>query len=170
MLKSSSALQCSHLQTSVLEWCFWGDVQCHLSSKHSVYYDIQRVQVWLYSDSVSQACPKVLQQTLNELQQAFSSARVLPGEYAYRPQLLRALLVIFYETIVPAESRFSWSTPQVVLGSWPIVLIIIFTPLSEILWGAPGLGQIILKPCSLDYGSWPQQCSVEHSRFRNPFV
>ena len=50
----------------------WDDVQCHLSSKHGVHYGIQRVQICshltrLYSPSISQACPNVVLQTLNEL-------------------------------------------------------------------------------------------------------
>ncbi len=28
---------------STIPWCFWGDVHCHLTSKHGVYYGIQRV-------------------------------------------------------------------------------------------------------------------------------
>src|SRR4029434_5737149 len=57
----------------------WDDVQYHLSSKHGVHYGIQRVQICshltrLYSPSISQACPNVVLQTLNELQHAFSSA------------------------------------------------------------------------------------------------
>ena len=36
----------SHLQTSLLVCYFWVEVQCHLSSKHGVYYGIQRVQFW----------------------------------------------------------------------------------------------------------------------------
>ncbi len=51
---------------SAIPWCFWGDVQCHLTSKHGVYYGIQRVQFLshltrLYSPSISQVCLNVVQ-------------------------------------------------------------------------------------------------------------
>lgn len=57
------------------------------------------------------------------------------------------------------------SSPQVsqLHCSWTILLIIIFTPLSEIVRGAPGHGQFMMKLSSFTYGLWPQQCSLENS-------
>ena len=79
LLKNSPTSWCSHLQTSLLLWCFWGDVRRHFSSKHGVYYYTQRVQFGsrltrLYSPSIPHSCPHVVQQTLNELRRASSSA------------------------------------------------------------------------------------------------
>ncbi len=50
---------------SATPWCFWGDVQCHLTSTHGVYYGIQRIKFLshltrLYSPSISQAFLKVV--------------------------------------------------------------------------------------------------------------
>ena len=58
---------------------FFGDVQCHLTSQHGVFYGIQRIQFWthltrLYSPSISQAFLNVVHQTLNKLQHYFSSS------------------------------------------------------------------------------------------------
>ena len=67
---------CSHLQAPLLVWCFGGDVQCHLTSKHGVYYGIQRVNFGLIWPDyilpvISQACLNAVQQTLKELQHCF---------------------------------------------------------------------------------------------------
>src|SRR4029434_7297767 len=88
----------------------WDDVQCHLSSKHGVHYGIQRVQFCshltrLYSPSISQAkccAAKNFKQASTCL---FFSNGVLCGERAYRPWRLSALLIVFFETNVPANSR-----------------------------------------------------------------
>lgn len=59
-----------------------------------------------YSPSIPQACLNAVQQTLNELPHVFFfSSGVLRGERAYRPCLFSALLIVFFETIVPANSR-----------------------------------------------------------------
>ena len=42
---------------------------------------------------------------------------VLPGDRAYRPWWLSALLIVFFESIIPANSRSFWRSPQIVLGS-----------------------------------------------------
>lgn len=49
---------------------------------------------------------------------------------------LSALLVVCFETIVPANSRSFCLSPQLFLGSWTTPLTIFFTPLSETLQGA----------------------------------
>lgn len=144
-------------------------MQCHSASKQGVYYGIQRVQFYphlnrLYYPSISQACPNVVQQTLNQFQHAFSfSNGVLCGERAYRPWRLSALLIVFFETIVPANSRSFWSSPQVVLGSWTTLLIIIFTPLSETRsW--PVYAEMMFFPLP-DYG--PNSAHWNIQKFRN---
>lgn len=35
-----------YLQTSLLVWCYWADVQSHFSSEHGVLWDSQKVQLW----------------------------------------------------------------------------------------------------------------------------
>src|SRR4029434_7351955 len=74
----------------------------------------------------------------------FFSNGVFRGECTYRPWRLSALLIVFFETIVPANSMSF-------LGSWTTLLIIIFTPLSDILHGAPGRGQFMVKLCSFHF-------------------
>jgi len=44
--------------------------------------------------------------------------------------------------------QYFTGSPQVILGSWTTLLIIIFTPLSEILRGAPGHSRFMVKWCS----------------------
>ena len=88
----------------------------------------------------------------------FFSNGVLHGEREYRPWRLSALLIVFFETIVPANSRFFWRSPKLVPGSWTTLLIILFTLLSEILRGAPGRGQFMVKLCYFYFRIMPQQC------------
>lgn len=52
-------------------------------------------------------------------------------------------LIVFFETIVPADSRSFCK----VFGSVTTILIIIFIHLSEILWGAPSHAQFMVKLC-----------------------
>lgn len=91
---------------------------------------------------------RIVQQTLNMLQHALSLAVVCVmfqhGERAYRPWWASALLA-FFEAIIPAASRYFFGSPQAVLGSLTTFLIILFTPLSEVLWGAPGHGWFMVK-------------------------
>lgn len=57
--KNSPTLLFSHLHTSLSLWCFWGDVQCILPSKHVVCYT-KSYMMWsdrLCCASVFQACP-----------------------------------------------------------------------------------------------------------------
>ncbi len=101
----------------------------------------------------------------------FFSNRALRGERTYRPRRLSALLIVFFETIIHANSRSFWSSPQVILGSWTTLLKIIFTPLSEILRGAPGLwpvyGELMLFLLP-DYG--PNSAHWNIQKYRNPSV
>lgn len=66
---------------------------------------------------------------------------------------------------VPSDSRSFCSSPQVLLGSGTTLLTILSTPLSEILRGAPGCGQLMVKNVLVTSGLWPQQCSMESSAF-----
>lgn len=65
----------------------------------------------------------------------------------------------FFETVVPADSRSFCSPPQVVLGSCTTLLIILVTPLPEILRAAPGCSQFMVDALGL----WSQQCPLEPS-------
>lgn len=129
MLKNGPTPWCSHLQNSLLICFFSGEVQCKLTSKHGVYFVSQRVQfgshlIRLYSPSVSQLDSlSIVQQTL-----AFSSEMSLA--WLSWIQATAIDCIIYFETIVPANSRSSWSSPHV---AWATLLIIIFTPLTEIL-------------------------------------
>lgn len=60
-------------------------------------------------------------------------------------------ITVFFETTVPTNCKSFWSSPQVVLGSWTTLLIILFTPLSEILRGAPDRGKFIVKWLSFHF-------------------
>lgn len=62
----------------------------------------------------------------------FFSNGVSHGEGSYRPWWLSPWL---FGTIVPASSRSFWSSPQVILGSWTTLLIILFTQKSKIVRG-----------------------------------
>lgn len=53
---------------------------------------------------------------------------VLHGECAHRSWWLSALLIVSFESVVPADSRFSCSSPWVVLGSWTTLLTVLLTP------------------------------------------
>ncbi len=137
-------------------WKFWGDVQCHLTSKHGVNYGIQRIQFLshltrLYSPSISQACLNVVQPTLNELQHAFSSAiescvvSVHTGHggwvhylsfslkqlYMLIPGLSEALHKLFLDN--SSDNSFHSSVRNLVrsTGWWPVYGEIMFFPLPD---------------------------------------
>lgn len=118
-----------HLQTSQLVWCFWGDMCCLFSTKHSVYYGIQRVQFLfnltrLYPPILLQACPNVVQQTEKAHATCFFfSNGILCHECAYRP--LFSLTQLYLQ--------------------------IFFTPLCEILRWALGRGWFMEKLCSFHF-------------------
>lgn len=78
----------------------------------------------------------------------FFSNGVSCGEYAYRPRQLSALLIVFFETIVPAGSKSFCSSPQVVLGSWTGREHLV---MAGLLWND------VLSTSRL----WPQQCSLK---------
>ncbi len=91
---------------------FWGDVQCHLISKHGVYYGIQRVQFFVSSDQtifcqyfigLSKCCAANFKSASTCF---FFINRALCGERAYRPWQLSAIFIVFFETIIHANSRF----------------------------------------------------------------
>lgn len=130
-----------HLQTSQLVWCFWGDMCCLFSTKHSVYYGIQRVQFLfnltrLYPPILLQACPNVVQQTEKAHATCFFfSNGILCHECAYRPlfSLTQLYLQIFSLLCVK-----SCGEHLVVAGLW--------------------------RNCVLSTsGLWLQQCSLEPS-------
>ncbi len=131
-------------------------MHCHLTSKHGVYYGIQRVKFSShltrlfsqYFTGSSKCCAANFKQALTCF---FLSIRAFRGERAYRPWWLSALLIVFFETIMQFYCRSFWSSPQVILSSWAILLIIISTSLSEILWGAPGHGWFVVKWCSFHF-------------------
>lgn len=85
----------------------------------------------LYSPSISQASI-VIQQTFN-VQHTFSLAMESCMASVHTGHGVH-LIVFFFETIAPDDSRTT--------------LLIIFTSLSEILWGATGHGRFIVKLCS----------------------
>ncbi len=77
----------------------------------------------------------------------------------------------FFDTIVHANSRSFWSSPQVILGPWTSLLIIIFIPLSEILRGAPGCGRFMVKRCSFHFRIMaPAMLTGNIQKYRNPSV
>ncbi len=88
---------------------FWGDVQCHLTS-NGVYYGIQRVQFLShltrlfsqYFTGLSKCCAANFKRASTCF---FFSNRAFRGERACRPWWLSALLIVFFETIVHANSR-----------------------------------------------------------------
>ncbi len=97
---------------------FWGDVQCHLTSKHGVYYGIQRVKFFVSSDQpifcqyfigLSKCCAANFKRASTCF---FFSNRALRGERSYRPRRF------FFETIMHANSTSFWSSPQLILGSY----------------------------------------------------
>ncbi len=118
---------------------FWGNMQWHLTSKHGVYYGVQRVKFLShltrlvlfsqYFTGLSKCCAANCKWASTCF---FFSKTALCGKRAYRPRRWSALLIVFFETVVHANSRSFWSSPQLVLGFWTTLLIIIFTPLSEI--------------------------------------
>ena len=125
-MKNSLTLWCLYLQTSLLVWSFYGDVQWHLSSKRGVY-NIQRVQSSAqtifsqYSTGLSKCCAANFKQASTCF--PFNNG-VLCGECAYRTWWLSALPVVFFEAIVPGNSRSFWGSPQVVFSSWTTLPII----------------------------------------------
>ncbi len=85
----------------------------------------------------------------------FSTNGALRGERAHRPWWLSALL------IVSANCRSFWNSQQLVLGPWTTLLIICFTPLSDICEEnlvVAGWWNILSTS-----GLWPHRCSEEHS-------
>lgn len=120
-----------HLQTSQLVWCFWGDMCCLFSTKHSVYYGIQRVQFLfnltrLYPPILLQACPNVVQQTEKAHATCFFfSNGILCHECAYRPlfSLTQLYLQIFFHSSVWNLAVSTWS--------WLVYGEIVFFPLPD---------------------------------------
>ena len=117
--------------------CWYGvfRVMCHLTSKHGLYYGIQRVQFWshltrLYSPSTSQACLNAVQQTLNKLQHAFSSAMescvvsVHSGHGGWVHYLLFSLKQLYL--LIPGVSE--------ALHMWPLALGQLFWSFFSLLW------------------------------------
>ncbi len=93
----------------------------------------------------------------------FFSNRALRGEHAYRPRRLSAFLIVLFETIVHANSRSFWSSPQVILGSWTTLLIIL-----SLLCQKSCEEHLVVAGLWWNYvlstsGLWPQQYSLEHS-------
>ena len=152
---------CANLQTSLLLWCFWGDEQCHLSSKHVVYYGIKRVQFWshltrLYSPSIWKACPNIVQPTLNKPQYVFPSAMESCMVSIHTGHGGVHYLYLLIPCLPEALQKWSLS-----------LLTIIFTPQSYIFWVAPGRGLFMVEWCSSRL--WPQQY-WNIQKFRNPSV
>ncbi len=90
-------------------------------------------------------------QTLNELQHAFSLAiepcvvSMHTGHGGRVHYLLFSLKKLYM--LIPDLSE----ALQLILGSWTTLLIIIFTPQSEILRGAPGRARFMVKLCSFHF-------------------
>lgn len=130
----------SHLQTSLLVWCFWGDVQSHLTSVNGVYCGIHWVQFWSHLNRLYYILP-VLNRLVPMLCSKLSKVSICfffrRGERAYRQQCLSALLIVFSVTIVSADSTAFWSSLHVALGQF--FVIILFIPVSEFFQGAPGI-------------------------------
>ncbi len=142
---------------------FWGDVQCS-TSKHGVYYGIQ-----VHSTiCLSKCCAANFKRASTYF---FFSNRALHGERAYRPRRLSALLIVFFETILHANSRSFWSSPQVILGSWTTLLIILFyssvRKLARSTWSWPVYGEIMFFPLPV-YG--PNSAHWNIQKYRNPSV
>lgn len=111
MPKNSPILWCSQVQTLLLVWCVWCDMQCFLTSKHGVYYSFQRVHSWshltrLYPPSISQACLHVVQQTLNVFQHALPSAMAF---WAWVQYLLLSLKQLYLLILGLSVALCKWS-------------------------------------------------------------
>lgn len=79
-------------------------------------------------DNILPAFHRLVQQTLNTLH----ASLFFCGSCAH---------IVFFETVVPADSGLS-----VALHNWALtLLIILFTGLCEILWEAPGRGPFMVK-------------------------
>ncbi len=148
---------------------FWGDVQCS-TSKHGVYYGIQRVQFFVSSDQtivcqyfigLSKCCAANFKRASTCF---FFSNGVLHGECAYRPRHLSALLIFFFETIIHAnelsealhkwsfsDNYFYYSVRNLARSTWP--------------W--PVYGEMMFFPL-LDYG--PNSTHWNIQKYRNPSV
>ncbi len=156
---------------SATPWCF--GVMCSavppnmvyiMASKYTVQFFVSSDQTIFcqYFTGLSKCCAANFKRASTYF---FFSNRALHGERAYRPRRLSALLIVFFETILHANSRSFWSSPQVILGSWTTLLIIIFTPLSENLRGAPGRGRFMVKLCSFHF--WIMAPTVLTGTFRS---
>lgn len=90
------------------------------------------------------------------------------GEHGYRPWGWSALLNFFFEITLPADSRCFCSFLQVVLHCWKTLLIILFTPLSEMLRESPGCGWFLVKWLWSDCG--PNSAHWNLQYFKNSSV
>ena len=142
-VKSASAV----CWTALLVWGFSGDMQCLLTSKHGVCYGIQRVQFW-------SICPDYILPVLQALSNVMLFSSAVESEVWWtcvQAMEVESLLIVFFQTCCTCWFQvFLWLS-QVVLYSWTTPLIILFTPLSEILRGAPGRGWFMVKWCSFHF-------------------
>lgn len=111
-------------------------------------------QIWshltrLYSPRISQACLNLVLLTLNVLMSMHFLQHWSPAWCAW----LSALLVVCFETIVPANSRSFCLSPQLFLGSWTTPLTIFFSLLCLKPCKEQGCGrcQFIIKRCSFHF-------------------
>lgn len=70
---------------------------------------------------------------------------------AYSPWQFNALLPVFFETLVPADSWSFCSSLQVLLDSWTALLIILFTTLSKMVLGVDGCHDLQIIQTHLAY-------------------
>ena len=113
-------------------------VLCH--PKSSILVSSDQTIFSQYFTGLSKCCPANFKRASTWF---FFSNGILRGEHAYRPRRLSALLIVFFETIVPANSRSFWS--------WSLALGQLFLSTPEILRGAPGRGRFMVKWCSFHF-------------------
>ncbi len=73
------------------------------------------------------------------------------------------LLIVLFEIILHTYFQVFLKLSKSGPWPWTTLPIIIFTPLSEILWGVPGRGRFMVKLCSFQFRIRPQQYSLEDS-------